>query len=254
MTAASASTCFRASSALSAAVLAGGASRRMGDDKAMLSLAPGSPPVIIRVLEAVSRVADDVLIIAPDRPGYRSLGVPIVPDRRAALGPIAGIATALEVARHDHCLVVACDLPFLDPALLSWMASLPRDYEALIPLAPRGAGTPLLQPLHAIYARAGLPTILARIALGDLRLTNLERHLRVRSIETDKLREIDPELRSFLNLNTPADARRAAAILALHPVSNPIHERSESEESVCIRPVATSPGDATAPTERPKNG
>ena len=192
----------------------------MGEDKAFLTLTPDGPPVIVRTIEIAQRLSDDVFVVAPDRPGYRLLDVPIVPDREPGLGPLGGISTALAVARHAFCVVVSCDLPFLRFELLSWMAGLPRAYEVLLPTIPSANGEAeiaLPQPLHAIYARDCLPTIHGQIAAGDLRLSNLTARLKVQSLDAQVLRTIDPGLDSFFNLNTPDDARRAVKLAAAHP-------------------------------------
>jgi molybdopterin-guanine dinucleotide biosynthesis protein A len=203
---------------LSAAVLAGGASRRMGRDKAILSLGPGEPPVIARVLAAVATVTDDVVVVSPHRPGYRELGVRVVPDRQPGLGPLGGIATALEIARHEHCLIVSCDLPFLDPRVLAWLATHRRDYELLLPVVrsgidPQADATPRPQPLHAVYARSCLATVRARIAVGDLRLASIAERVRTKTVTEADLAGIPNGLGSFFNMNTPADANQAAAWL-----------------------------------------
>jgi molybdopterin-guanine dinucleotide biosynthesis protein A len=189
----------------------------MGRDKALLTIEPGGVPVISRVLAAVAQVADDVFIVAPDRAGYSDLGVPIVPDLRPGYGPLGGLETALRTAGHDHCLVVSCDLPFLDPNLLAWLAVRPRRYDVLLPMVPvpdepDGAVRP--QPLLAIYTRSCLPAIEDLLAEGDLKLTRLVERIDAERVGPDELRRHDPELRSFFNMNSPADARIAAAWLA----------------------------------------
>lgn len=202
---------------LSAAVLAGGASRRMGRDKALLAIGPDGRPVISLVLAAVAGVADDVFVVAPGRGGYRGLGVRVIPDLRAGYGPLGGLETALRTARHDHCLVVSCDLPFIDSGLLGWLAARPRGYDVLLPLVPATDdpdGAPRPQPLLAIYARSCLPAIEAQLAARDLRLSRLVDRLDAEVVAADDLRRLDPDLRSFFNMNAPADARQAAAWLA----------------------------------------
>src|SRR3972149_5635096 len=128
-------------------VLAGGKSRRLGVDKALLSLG-GAPPHT--VVQRVSLVCPRV-IVAVDRPGrYRRLGLParFVADASPGLGPLAGLQSGLQACITAHAFVVACDLPFLNMELLRYMAGLPRSYQALV---PRSAGRD--HPLPAVYAR-----------------------------------------------------------------------------------------------------
>ena len=98
---------------LSAAALAGGQSRRMGTDKALLPLVAGGEPMLGVVLKRLSAVADDVLVVADDRAKYAALGARVVPDLRPDVGALGGIQAAIASSAHDHCLVVACDMPFL---------------------------------------------------------------------------------------------------------------------------------------------
>ncbi len=205
-----------ANAGLSAAVLAGGKSSRMGTDKALLPLRPGDPPLLRVVLDRVATVADDVFVVAAERPEYAGFGVPVVPDRYPEGGTLGGIATALGAARHEHCLVVACDLPFLDPALLRWMALRPRDYDALVPRLPGESrqGTGLVyQTLHAIYGRGCLAAIEGRLAAGRRQIIGFFDEVALRPIDEAEVRRIDPGLRSFFNANTPEAAAEARRIL-----------------------------------------
>ncbi|MCS7050494.1 MAG: molybdenum cofactor guanylyltransferase, partial [Thermomicrobium sp.] len=108
----------------SVAILAGGQSRRMGRDKALLDF--HGEPLLGRVLRRVRPLTDDLFIVASDRPAYLQFGVPVVPDRIPDAGPLGGIYSALLSARHEYCLVLSCDLPFVDPLLLQGLLALPR--------------------------------------------------------------------------------------------------------------------------------
>ena len=197
---------------LSAAMLAGGLSRRMGTDKALLTLRPGDPPLARIVLDRVATVADEVFVVASGRPGYERFGARVVPDRYPEAGTLGGIATALTVAAHAHCLVVACDMPFLNPELLRWLADQPRDYEVLVPRLPgesRQGGGLVYQTLHAVYARSALPAIERRLAAGDRRVISFFPEARVREVDLPTVQRLDPELLSFYNANTPEAAAQA---------------------------------------------
>jgi molybdopterin-guanine dinucleotide biosynthesis protein A len=204
---------------LSVAVLAGGLSRRMGTDKALIALPPDGKTVLQRVLESASTVADELFVVAPSRPGYQALGVRLVPERAAGIGPLSGVEAALATARHDRCLVLACDLPLLSAALLAWLADLPCDRDALVPISrvttfdPESDDRRRPQPLAAIYARRCLPRVSALIGAGVRRLSALLECLDVCFVEPDALERIDPDCRSFLNLNSPADLERVRRVL-----------------------------------------
>jgi molybdopterin-guanine dinucleotide biosynthesis protein A len=201
---------------LSAAVLAGGMSRRMGRDKALLPLTPDGASMIQLVLEQVRQVADDVTIIASDRPEYANLGARVVPDAFPGAGTLGGIATALGAARHERCLVVACDMPFLHGGLLAAMAAWPGAWQVLVPViageSRQGSGE-IAQTLHAIYARSCLSAIERKLAAGQNKVIGFFDEVVVERIPEDVVRRHDPGLASFFNANTP-DAFAAAQAIA----------------------------------------
>ena len=202
----------RADPNLCAAVLAGGMSRRMGVDKALLPLRPGDPPLARVVVDRVRRVAGEVFVVANERPGYEAFGVPVVPDRYPDGATLGGVATALEVAAADVCLVVACDMPFLNVDLLRWMADQPRDYDVLVPRVPgesrQGSGF-IYQTLHAIYRKSCLPAIQWHLSAGRRQVIGFFPDVTVREVDDDQLQRLDSEGWSFFNANTPEAANVA---------------------------------------------
>jgi len=204
---------------LSAAALAGGQSRRMGTDKALLPLVAGGQPMLGLVLERLSAIADDVLVVANDQARYASLGARVVPDIHHQVGALGGIQAAIAWSTHEHCLVVACDMPFLSLPLLRRMADEPRDYDVLVPLIPgesrqRGDGL-VFQTLHAIYSKQCLPFIEKRIAEGNKQVVGFFEDVRVRTLDAAEIACWDPAMQSFFNANTPEALRVAAEVSAL---------------------------------------
>jgi molybdenum cofactor guanylyltransferase len=203
---------------LSAAVLAGGKSSRMGTDKALLPLVDGGPSLLEIVLDRVSRVAAEMLIVGGDSERYGRFGVRVVPDRFPDSAALGGIATALGEAQHEHCLVVACDMPFLNVRLLEQMARAPRDYDVLVPAIPGASRQSregiVYQTLHAIYGRGCLPAIERLVAAGRLQVVGFFPEVAVRAIPVDEVQRCDPELRSFFNANSPEALARARALVA----------------------------------------
>ena len=199
---------------MGAAILAGGQSRRMGTDKALIQVGPRGETALELVVDRVQAVCDQVVIVAPPERGYARFGLPIIDDRTRGQGPLGGIATALDVLEFEPCLVVACDLPLLRAEMIAWMASRPFPGDALVPRIPRDGRDDLRpQPLLALYRRQCLDVFRRRLARGDLRLIAALDDLAVSWIEPDEIRPIDPDFRSFMNLNEPADWDRAAKIL-----------------------------------------
>ena len=189
-------------------VLAGGQSRRMGTPKALLRLTPDGPTLIERALAALDAVAAEAIIVTNTPDAFAHLGRRMVGDAMPGGGPLAGIHAGLSASAHAHCLVVACDMPFLNPALLAAMAARPRAYDVLIPRLADG-GT---EALHAIYGRACLGPIAAQLATGDGKIVRFFPAVRVAYLDEPALRAVDPDLTSLRNLNTPPelDAARGA--------------------------------------------
>ena len=206
---------------LSAAILAGGQSARMGTDKARLRLRPDGPTLIELVLAAVRTVADDVTIIANDE-RLAGLNLPIIPDNFPNTGALGGIEAAVAHARHDHCLVVACDMPFLSPPLLRALAAVPRDYDVLAPRLTVGANRQgqsdgVYETLHAIYGKGALPAIRVQLAEGRYRVIGFFPQVRVRAFPEERVHALDPVLRSFFNANTPTRLAEARALAGVAP-------------------------------------
>ncbi len=184
---------------VAAAVLAGGASRRMGRDKA--TMAVGGVALASLALAAAARVADPVVLVAPEGHPARRLAAAPVTD--PGEGPLAALAAALAALDADHVLVLAGDHPGLRVELLAHLADLADRGEAVA--CRRG---PRLEPLVAVYRRA--PTLaLARARLadpaGDRSLAGLLAGLRTLVVEEAQWRPLDPDGRSFVDLDDPAD-------------------------------------------------
>jgi molybdenum cofactor guanylyltransferase len=195
-----------------AAVLAGGRSSRMGTDKALVRLDPTGPTLLERVLQRVGAVAEERVIIATDRPAYAAFGVAVEPDHYPGAAALGGIATALEVAAGDPCLVVACDLPFLNLALLHHLRELSTDAAVVVPTI-RGEGRQgngmILQTLHAVYGPTCLSVITAQIARGERQIVRFFKEVSVSTVLEETVRRFDPELWTFFNVNTPEALARA---------------------------------------------
>ena len=190
----------------------------MGRDKALLPLADGGPAMLALVLDSLAVVADDVFIVANDREKYRGFGVLIVPDLHPGNGALGGIQAAVNHSIHERCLVVACDMPFLNPALLKRMADEPRDYDVLVPLIPgesrqRGDGL-VFQTLHAIYSKQCLQPIEERIAQGKRQVVGFFEDVRVRTLDIAEITRWDAGLQSFFNANSPEALELAGDISA----------------------------------------
>lgn len=187
---------------VSIAILAGGQSRRMGQNKAFLHV--GDRPVIERVIAAVTPLTDDLFISANAPDKFAAYGLPIVADVYPDKAALGGIYSVIQAARHPHVLVVACDLPFLNAALLRHLIGLAPTADVVIPLIQ----PPQPETLHAVYSRTCLPFIQKRLLANQLRVIGFFEEVSVRYVEGDEVAQFDPEFHSFINMNTPEDWQR----------------------------------------------
>ena len=182
-----------------AAVLAGGASRRMGRDKATMPV--GGVELAALVLAAAAQVADPVVLVAPEGHPARRVAAPAVAD--PGLGPLAALAAALDALEAEHVLVLAADHPGLRVPLLAHLVALAGEADAVA--CRRG---PRLEPLVAVYRRApALAAARSRLAgpPGGRSLLGLLAGLRTLVVEEPDWRRLDPDGRSFADLDDPAD-------------------------------------------------
>ncbi len=200
---------------ISAAILAGGMSRRMGTDKALLPI--GGRTMLDVVAERVSAVAQDVFVVADDDTKYRELGYRVVQDAIPGAGSLGGVYAALLNARHDLCLVVACDMPLLNIELLRYLAKLAGRDDVVIPSLAAGrsdqGGGETLETMHAIYRTSSLPSLERQIQTGDFKIAAALDDLEILRVCEATIRRFDPHLHSFFNVNTPQDFAFARSVL-----------------------------------------
>ena len=190
---------------LTAVVLAGGHSRRMGTDKARLEFRgqPLLPALVERLAAACSGG-----VIAVKRAGQTLPDLPpetrVVDDLLPDLGPLGGLLTGLTIAPTPWVLLVACDLPLLDAGLIDWMRRHPAWADVVLPMRDEHA-----EPTHAIYGVRCLGAIKRSILSGELGMGAWLGSLRVARIAEAEWRAVHPSGASFLNVNTPDDLARA---------------------------------------------
>lgn len=181
-------------------LLAGGKSRRMGEDKRFLLI--GEQTMFERTLAVLRSIFERVcVVIAQDSPPLEA-EVPVVRDLVADCGSLGGLYTGLKQAHTEYVFLVACDMPFLNPASVRHVVSL-KD-KADIVMVRLGQG---LQPTHALYSRRCLPVVEEMVHARQFKIQHLATHsaLQTRLVAESDLREIDLDGVSFINVNTPAD-------------------------------------------------
>lgn len=183
-----------------ALILAGGDSRRMGQDKATLVLDGKS--LLERVTGTMQAIFPRVIVsVRQQRVG---LELRQVCDEVTASGPLAGLIAGLAQAETPWVFAVACDMPFVSPALVVKLADFRAGHQAVVPMV---GGHP--QPLAAFYAASALEAMRTSLASGDLSLRGMLGKLDVCFVDEAELRACDPQLRSFFDLDTPQDVAAA---------------------------------------------
>jgi len=193
--------------AISNVILAGGQSRRMGANKAFLEV--GGRAIIERVIEKVSLVGQEIILVTDSPDEYAHLDYSVVPDVYPGKGSLGGIYSGLTAASNRYALVVACDMPFLNVQLLHYMAALAPRHDIVVPRTEQGT-----EPLHALYSKACLAAIEPLLQRNNLRIIALYPQVRVRYVEQEEIEALDPQFLSFFNVNSPDDLRWAREMAA----------------------------------------
>lgn len=193
---------------LSIVIQAGGASRRMGRDKALMPFL--GQPLIQRVAERLAPAAAE-LLVTTNRPGdFAFLGLPLFEDLLPGRGALGGLYTALACASHPAVAVVACDMPFASAALLEHAHDALVRGRADLAIPHSGEG---LEPMHAVYRRETcLPAIRSAIEEDQWKLIAWFPRVRVETLPAETVRRLDPSGLAFWNLNTPEEFARAEKI------------------------------------------
>jgi molybdopterin-guanine dinucleotide biosynthesis protein A len=202
-------------SSASAVILAGGQSRRMGRAKAALPF--GKRTILERLIAELGKNFDDLLIIAAPKQTetfavedlIRTASAPVrlLRDRTPYQGAASALACGLTAASNEVAFACSCDLPLLRAEVALALCTMLSDYQAVIPGV---GGKP--QPLCAVYRRQVADVIEMKLASGERRLTQLTQELNARRPREGELRRVDPELYSFVNVNTPQDYNRVLTL------------------------------------------
>lgn len=187
---------------ISVIVLAGGASRRMGVNKALLPISE-QETLVSRVIANLRVLSQDIVLVSNTPDLYSDLPVRHAADEFAGAGPLAGLHAGLRAVRNRWAFVAACDMPLVDHRLVRYMVLLTEGYSAVAPRIDEA-----VEPLHALYSQDCLPAIEARLNAGQRRMISFYPDVRVRYVEAREIAIFDREGRSFANANTPEDWER----------------------------------------------
>jgi molybdopterin-guanine dinucleotide biosynthesis protein A len=207
---------------LTVCIQAGGESSRMGEDKALKTFL--GRPLIQRVIERLSSIADEV-IVTTNRPedyaflntstrpfGQSGHGLPLSfrPDLKPGRGALGGLYTAIASAKYPLVAVVACDMPFASATLLEAESSLllEEEVDVVIPKSEEG-----YEPLHAVYRRETcLPAIESAIEADQWKVISWFPQVKVRILTSDESKRYDLSGLAFWNVNTPEEFSKAEEI------------------------------------------
>ncbi|MGQ4807491.1 Molybdenum cofactor guanylyltransferase [Candidatus Entotheonellaceae bacterium PAL068K] len=202
----------QAQQTITGVILAGGKSRRMRQNKALMTL--GGRRLIDRVVDVMRDVFTDLLMVTNSPEVYADLELPMVGDVYPDKGSLGGIYSAIYHVTTPYCFIVACDMPFLSVAVMRYLMAQMTAYDVVMPDVHGD-----MQPLHAIYSQACLPPILRRLEANRLKVIDFLPEIRVCRVTAADLQPFDPDLLAFHNLNTPGEFQVAEQRLAAAPGS-----------------------------------
>ena len=188
---------------VSCAILSGGRSRRMGQDKALIRIR--NRTLIGRTYDVARKVFDDIVIVSNRHDSIEAVEVRIIPDVLPVSGSITGVVSALLHSSAERIFILGCDMPFLREDAIRYMVGEVGDEDVFVPKTDAG-----YEPLHAIYSRTCISAFLSAIGRGKLKVTDVFPFLRVRTFRPNDL-FYENGIPVFTNVNTREDLERAQA-------------------------------------------
>jgi len=185
-------------------ILAGGESSRMGRPKHLLPTRHGT--VIDHLVKELAPMFSEVFAVGRNL----SLSAPdigTVDDARPEQCPLVGIYSGLCAANTDLAFVLACDLPFIKPELVRYLLSCAHEADIVVPIV-----NGYYEPLCAVYRRTAIPVAENILDAGERKITKIYHHLRLHKVTECEVRRLDPDLTSFVNLNTPKQLQLLAQL------------------------------------------
>ena len=166
--------------------------------------------MILRLLNRLARIADEVLVTSNQPEDYRFLGLTPIPDLLPGFGALGGLYTALNAAGNPYVAVVACDMPFASPVLFAVELAVLRDSGADAVIPRSEAGT---EPFHAIYRRdTCLPFVRSALDAGKRRVDAWFSQVKIRYLAAPETLPYDQDRLAFLNINTLDELKKAEQV------------------------------------------
>jgi molybdenum cofactor guanylyltransferase len=192
-----------------AIILAGGKSTRLGRDKASEPLL--GVPMLQRVINRFAGLVDEYVVVRARGqvlPRVDAPDITVAEDLYPETGPLGGMYTGLSAAKAERGIVVACDMPLLQPRLIEELLRLAPGHDLVVPVSEE-----FPQPLCAVYSKACLEPTKSQLDAGNYKITGFFGNLKPLYLRPDEWRPFDPNGLSFNNLNREEDLRRAEELL-----------------------------------------
>jgi molybdopterin-guanine dinucleotide biosynthesis protein A len=188
------------------AILAGGESRRMGQNKAFIQV--DGICLFDYVYDTCRELFSEIIIVTNQPQQFCEYQARIVIDELRGASSLGGLYTGLTKAGNYHTFCVACDMPFLKPELVSYLVERRLNYDIVMPITKKG-----LEPLHALYSKRCIEPIKKLLDRGEFKISKLLSMVDVWYCQEEELKKIDPALASFTNVNTKKDLLEIQRIL-----------------------------------------
>ncbi|MBN1904078.1 MAG: molybdenum cofactor guanylyltransferase [Deltaproteobacteria bacterium] len=182
-------------------VLAGGKSSRFGSNKALARF--NGMPLIERATSVLGRVFKNLMIITNSPLEYSYLKIPLYQDIIKGMGPVGGLYTGLDTLDDGWAFFCACDMPYINEGLVRYMAGLKEGYDAVVPKVDWK-----IEPLHALYSKRCVQAMKDLIIKKEFQTIKAFNSISVRFVGEEEIRQFDPELKTFLNVNRQDDLER----------------------------------------------
>lgn len=169
-----------------------------GKNKAFLDV--GGDSILDRLLTSLEPIFEEILLVTRQPQLYTNIPVKVVVDLYEDRSSLTGIHAGLVNAHAEYALVVPCDAPFLQPKVIQLLLdALDHQWDVVVPQMEGH-----YQPLCAIYSKRCIPIIETQLRNGDYKIINFFDHMKVKTLPADQIKAADPNLLSFLNINTPS--------------------------------------------------
>lgn len=183
-------------------ILAGGQSRRMKTNKALMEF--NKEVMINKVISGLKESVEEIIIVTNEPAEYINFDAMLVTDLIPRHGPLSGIHAGLKAASFEYGFVVACDMPFLETTLIDYIIDWGASYDAVVPKIGE-----FYQPLHALYSKKCIPFIEKHIKDGAFKVTSFYQDINIRYVEADEISRLADINRVFFNINDRDDLAKA---------------------------------------------